>query len=152
MRETRDPLFGLDVGELSKVSASDLAIRFAFGAAISIVSGLSGIVLGSIVGGMLLAFPAIAPATLTLIEKKEGNAAAVHDVGGAVFGGIGLVAFALCGAYLFEGLPDPVVLRSCLAAWSAVSVGFYVLRSEERLPLPVAVQGRLPRTPGSGAA
>lgn len=144
MSDVSDSLFGIDVAKLSKVSPRELAIRFAFGAGISVVSGSSGIVLGSIVGGMLLAFPAIAPATLTLIEKKDGNTAAVHDVGGAVFGGIGLVAFALVGAYLFQRLPDPVVLLSCLAAWSAVSVGVYVLRSENLLSLPAVVQGRLP--------
>lgn len=139
-----EPLFGADLGELRKVKLDQLALRFAFGAAISVVAGLGGILLGSIVGGMLLAFPAIAPATLTLIEKEQGNAAAVHDVGGAVFGGAGLVAFALAGTYLFGRITAPVVLLTCLIAWTAVAVALYVLRSKELLPLPEPIRGRPP--------
>lgn len=125
-----EPLFGADLGELRSVSGRDLAIRFAFGAGISVVSGVGGIVLGATVGGMLLAFPAIAPATLTLIERQDGNAAAVHDVGGAVFGAVGLVAFAVVGDLLFGRTPAPAVLFACLAAWMAVSLALYVARAE----------------------
>lgn len=146
MSEQSQPLFGADLSALRKVKPADLAIRFGFGAAISVVAGLAGIVLGHIVGGMLLAFPAIAPATLTLIEKEDGNAAAVHDVGGAIFGGIGLVAFALVGFFLFGRLPAAAVLVACLLAWSAVSIAFYTLRSKERIPLPEAIRGMAPRT------
>jgi len=94
---------------------------------------------------MLLAFPAIAPATLALIEREQGNASAVHDVGGAVFGGLGLVAFAVAGTELFGSIPAPAVLVACLAAWTAVSIFLYVLRAEDILVLPCTIQ-----TPGPG--
>lgn len=164
MRHPRGELFGINLGALRKVRASELALRFAFGAAISIIAGIGGIVLGSVVGGMLLAFPAIAPATLTLIEKKEGNLAAVHDVGGAIFGGVGLVAFAVAGDYLFGHVGAPVVLAICLASWTVVSIFFYLLRATEILPLPEHIQGMSPPVspspegagstpaPGAGAA
>jgi hypothetical protein len=70
------PLFGLDLGQLRHMSAKDLLVRFAFGAAISIVAGIGGNIFGYVIGGLLLAFPAILPATLTLLEHREGNAAA----------------------------------------------------------------------------
>lgn len=139
-----EPLFGADLGELRKAKVGPLALRFAFGAAISIIAGLAGMSLGSIIGGMLLAFPAIAPATLTLIEKEDGNAAAVHDVGGAVFGGVGLIAFAVVGMLLFGRVAAPVALVACLGAWTVVAVTLYVLRSKERLPLPESIRGAHP--------
>lgn len=140
MSEPAPGLFGLDLGELRHVQGSSLALRFAFGAAISVVAGLGGMSLGHVVGGMLLAFPAIAPATLTLIERDQGNAAAVHDVGGAVFGGVGLVGFAFVGTELFGTIPAPGVLLACLGAWTVVSVFLYVLRAENRLVLPGTIQ------------
>lgn len=147
MSERDEPIFGIDLGELRNVKASQLAVRFAFGAIISVAAGLGGIYLGSIVGGMLLAFPAIAPAALTLIEKEDGNAAAVHDVGGAVFGGVGLIAFAVVGALLFDRTAAPLVLLASVGAWAVVSVALYVLRAEERIPLPEAIRGRAPGSP-----
>lgn len=152
MSKQSQPLFGADFGELRKVKGGDLAVRFAFGAAISVIAGLAGIVLGHIVGGMLLAFPAIAPATLTLIEKEDGNAAAVRDVGGAIFGGTGLVAFALVGDFLFGRIPAAGVLVACLLAWTAVSISFYTLRSKGRIPLPDAIRAMAPETAGSIAS
>lgn len=138
------PLFGVDLGQLRSVTANQLALRFAFGAAASIIAGVGGIALGAVVGGILLGFPAIAPATLTLLERDDGNPAAVHDIGGAVFGGVGLVAFAVVATFGFARLRAPLVLAACLAAWTLTAVGLYVARSKERIPLPRAIQGATP--------
>ena len=44
-------------------------MRFLFGAGISLVAGLAGMAFGSKIGGVLLGFPAILPASLTLITS-----------------------------------------------------------------------------------
>lgn len=88
------------------------------------------------VGGMLLALPATAPATLTLIENEDGNRAAVHDVDGAILGGLGMVSFAVVAAHGFGSAPAPLVLAAGLAAWSA-----------RRRPLHAAGQGAWPAPP-----
>src|SRR5438876_639488 len=79
---------GIDLGKLREVVPRDLALRFAFGAGISIIAGLAGLLVSSRFGGMFLAFPAILPATLTLLEEKDGTEHAVHDVRGAALGAI----------------------------------------------------------------
>ncbi|MHB1534621.1 MAG: DUF3147 family protein [Acidimicrobiales bacterium] len=139
-----EPLFALDLSQLRDAKLRDLGIRFAFGAAISVIAGLGGILLGTAVGGLLLAFPAILPATLTLIESEDSKAAAVHDVGGAVLGGVGLVAFAAVAAATFGRLPAWTVLAAALVAWTVVSLALYVLRATERVPLPPSIRGRTP--------
>ncbi|HLH46621.1 MAG TPA: DUF3147 family protein [Acidimicrobiales bacterium] len=139
-----DQLFGADLGELHQIRMRALAVRFAFGAAISIVAGLGGQTLGSVVGGLLLAFPAILPASLTLIEKEDGTAAAVHEVGGAIFGATGLIAFAAVAAALLGVVSAPVALVAGLVAWVVVALSLYVLRAEERIPLPEPIRGRRP--------
>src|SRR5437588_116002 len=116
---------GFDPGKVRDVKSSDLAIRFGFGAAISIVAALLTAGFGPYVGGMFLAFPAILPATLTLLEQKHGTEDALHDVRGAVLGSLGLVAFALTAAITFGRKPIGVALALASAAWVAVSVGFY---------------------------
>ena len=44
-------------------------IRFALGGAMTVVAGLIAARFGPVVGGLFLAFPAIFPASATLIEK-----------------------------------------------------------------------------------
>ena len=77
--------------EITSRKPTDYLVRFVFGAAISLVAGLIGMKLGPTVGGVLLGFPAILPASLTLIEKKEGKEEASIDSLGAI-----LVRATLC--------------------------------------------------------
>src|SRR5206468_9057583 len=85
----------LEPQRLRKVEWWEYAERFLFGCVISAGAAIAGEVLGSRVAGALLAFPAILPASLTLTNKKEGHSAAAQQDVGALFGGVGLVAFAL---------------------------------------------------------
>src|SRR5205814_9032945 len=62
---------------------SDYLTRFVFGGGISLVAGVIGMAFGGVVGGVLLGFPGILPASLTLIEKKEGKEEASVDSIGA---------------------------------------------------------------------
>ena len=122
-----EPLAAADVRKIRKVKARELAVRFAFGAAISVVAGLVSLATNSTAGGMFLAFPAILPATITLIERKEGMDQAVHDVQGAVLGALGLVVFAVVARMSLEGTGSPVALLEAGGAWVVASVLAYLV-------------------------
>lgn len=121
---------GIDLGELKSAKPADLAVRFAFGAAISLVAGAISLLLGPHIGGIFLGAPAILPATLTLISKNEGLRRAVLEVQGAVIGGLGLIVFALVAAVTLTSAPLPIALGLSLAAWLFVSVGIYLARAK----------------------
>ena len=87
----------------------ELFVRFLFGGLITAGTGIVTRKFGPVVGGLSLAFPAIFPASATLIEKHEkqrkekagmngddrGRKAASVDAAGAAIGSIGLLVFAL---------------------------------------------------------
>lgn len=125
--DASEPLIGIDAGKLRKVRAGDLGVRFAFGAAVSVVAGLVGMVAGPKAGGLFLAFPAILPATLTLIEKKEDNRHATNDTAGAVLGAVGLGVFGVVAAVALSRMPAAPALLLAAAAWLVVSVTCYLL-------------------------
>jgi membrane protein implicated in regulation of membrane protease activity len=127
-----EPLAGLEAGKLRKVKPQELAIRFAFGAAISIVAGLVSLAVNTTAGGMFLAFPAILPATITLIEKKESTEQASLDVQGAVVGALGLVVFAVVAEYGLERTGSSATLLAAGAAWAAASVLAYLVLEKVR--------------------
>jgi hypothetical protein len=61
---------------LKETSPKDYAVRFVLGGLVTVATGLIATKFGPAVGGLFLAFPAIFPATATLIasqqkEKKE---------------------------------------------------------------------------------
>jgi hypothetical protein len=121
-----NPTMAFDVSKLHDVHLSDLTVRFAFGAGMSVAAAGVTAWFGPFAGGMFLAFPAILPATLTLLEDKEGTPDACHDVRGAVLGSLGLVAFAVVGAVAFGHLPIGLVLGVATAAWALVAVCVYL--------------------------
>jgi hypothetical protein len=95
---------GLDLSALGKTKWYEYALRLAFGGSITVAAGLLAKQWGPGVGGLFLAFPAIFPASATLIEKHEkknsnsldgtvrGREAAGLDAAGAAIGSIGLIA------------------------------------------------------------
>ena len=115
---------GFDWSKLSKTHPPELLIRFAFGGGIALVAAIAGTVFGPKFGGLFLAFPAVLPATLTLIEKKEGTAKAWADASGGVLGAVGLAAFAFTTLRLLPANPV-VALLLALLAWLVVSAGLY---------------------------
>ena len=94
-------------------------IRFALGGAVTVVAGVLAARFGPVVGGLFLAFPAIFPASATLIEKhvrrrkervglsgvRRGREAAALDAAGATLGSLGLAAFAVVIWLLIERSP-----------------------------------------------
>jgi hypothetical protein len=121
-----EPVVGVHLGALGDLSASDLLVRFGFGAAISAVAGIVSVLAGSEPGGILLAFPAILPATLTLIEKEEGECQAEDLDVGSILGAAALASFAIVvWQYMDEG-SAPVVLALATATWLLTAVVLYL--------------------------
>jgi hypothetical protein len=117
---------GFDWSKLRKTHPPELLIRFVFGAGITLVAAIAGSVFGPKFGGLFLAFPAVLPATLTLIEKKEGTAKACSDASGGALGAVGLAAFAFTALQLLRSNPVIAILLALLA-WFVVSGGLYFL-------------------------
>ena len=115
-----------DRDALHSVQPRDLAVRFAFGFGVSVVAGIVTLAFGSRTGGLFLAFPAILPASLTLIEEKEGRRQAEGNAVGAILGAGALVVFALIAFALFTHIPGVAVEAVALAAWLGVSILLYL--------------------------
>jgi Protein of unknown function (DUF3147) len=121
--------FRISLSPIFKTKWYEYAIRFCLGGLITVAAGLITEKWGPQVGGLFLAFPAILPASVTLIEKHEKRAkqqkgltgaaraksAAAVDAAGASIGSIGLLVFALAGS-VFSFRP----LRACgSVAWNS---------------------------------
>ena len=98
---------GFSLRSVREIRARDLAIRLTFGATMSGVAAVAAIVVGPRFGGLFLAFPAILPATLTLIEKQEHKNEAKDDDVGAILGATALVPFGFLGWLLLPRLGAP---------------------------------------------
>ena len=116
----------------------DYAVRFAFGAGIALVAGAIGMVFGPKVGGLFLGFPAILPASLTLIQKKEGKEEASIDSVGAALGAVGMIVFAVLITVFATRLGAVTSVLVALGAWVVVAVALYFLVALlfEREPSP----------------
>jgi Protein of unknown function (DUF3147) len=115
--------------------------RFVIGGATTAAAGLIAKEFGPGVGGLFLAFPAIFPATATLIEKHEkerkreagghgtvrGRKAAALDAAGAMRGAAGLLVFAAVLGKLLPHFPWAALLVATLA-WLIVSMLAWKLR------------------------
>jgi hypothetical protein len=117
----------LEPGKVREVRLRDLGYRFAAGALTSIVAGAVTLALGARVGGILLAFPAILAASLTLIEEQEDSAEAREDARGAVMGGIALALFATVAALALGELSGALALLLATVTWFAGAVLGYAL-------------------------
>ena len=115
---------GFELRKLSRISPREYLIRFAFGAVVSAVAAVATLAFGPRLGGLFLAFPAILPATLTLLEKKEGLPQAASDIRGATIGSIGMLGFAILAAVLLARNAG-LGLAAALAGWMIVSFALY---------------------------
>ena len=138
----------VDLAKVRKISLRDYVVRFCFGAVVSLIAGVIGLVAGDRLSGLFLAFPAILPATLTLLEKREGTAQALSDIRGATLGAAGMIAFAITAAILLRRAPV-IALPAALIAWILASLGLHVLmRRTARL---LVERQYLPEVPTSDA-
>lgn len=115
-----------DPSRLTSVSWKSYAMRFVFGGLVTAIAGVIAKVFGPVVAGLFLAFPAILPASLTLIAHKEGTKAAGAEACGAVLGCLGLLTFAgLVWAFMARAA-GWLVLCVVGLAWLAVSVAAWL--------------------------
>jgi uncharacterized protein DUF3147 len=126
---------------LEKTKSWEYVVRFAFGGLVTAGTGLIARRYGPVVGGLFLAFPAILPASLTLVQQHDGREQAVEDARGARLGSIGLAAFALVTWRIATTLPGAPVIVVATLAWALVSVAAWALRYGP--PRSFAVRGAL---------
>jgi uncharacterized membrane protein (GlpM family) len=117
----------LSPADLKQPKTKDWLIRFAFGAGVSGIAAIVAKLFGPQIGGLLLAFPAILLASLTLVAKDDGPKQARNDARGACLGALGLIAFALVGAMMMHRWPSWAALMAATAAWAVVAFGGYVI-------------------------
>jgi hypothetical protein len=126
----------IDFSGVRQTTLGQYASRFLIGGTITALVGLIAGKFGPGIGGLFLAFPAIFPASATLIETHElqkkqragvkgvvrSREAAGVDAAGAALGSIGLVAFAVAIHKLITNFPVWEVLPAALLIWMAVAI------------------------------
>ena len=109
---------------------------------ITAIAGLIANKYGPVIGGLFLAFPAIFPASATLIEKHEmekkeeygldgtrrGKEAASADAAGSAMGSIGLLLFAIVFWQMAPIHETWLALTTAALCWSAASVLIWYVR------------------------
>ncbi len=120
----------------------EYALRFLFGGFITAAAGVIAKEFGPTVGGLFLAFPAIFPASATLIEKHQrekkqqkgmngkqrGRDAAALEAAGAALGSLALFLFAVLVWSVLPHYKPAFVLTAATALWASASVGLWFLR------------------------
>lgn len=125
-----------DLAALRQIQWHEYASRFVLGGVITVLTGLIAKHFGPVLGGLFLAFPAIFPASVTLVEKHErikkqaagfsptlrGRLASALDARGTALGTLGLAAF---GLVVWQALPAhdaTLVLTGALVTWLIVAI------------------------------
>lgn len=131
-----------DFSALKRTRWYEYALRFLFGGTVTVAAGLIAKHYGPVFGGLFLAFPAIFPASATLVEKHEiekkrragiidnarGRKAAALDARGASLGSLGLACFALALWQLLPPWNAVLSLLTALMIWLALSVVLWRVR------------------------
>jgi Protein of unknown function (DUF3147) len=126
----------IDLSGVRQTTFQQFAARFLVGGAITALVGVIGKEFGPGIGGLFLAFPAIFPASATLIEKherqkkeragmngvKRSREVAGVDAAGAAMGCAGLLAFAFVVYKMLLNYAPWIVLSAAVLIWLAVSV------------------------------
>lgn len=124
----------------------EYVVRFVFGGLVTVATGIIAKKFGPGMGGLFLAFPAIFPASATLVENHEkekkqqvgmegvirGRNAASLDARGAAMGSCGLLVFAIVVWQFLTGHPPWLVFAGATLAWLIVSVVLWRLRKTIR--------------------
>lgn len=117
------------------------ATRFVFGGLVTLLAGLVADRFGPAIGGLFLAFPAIFPASASLIQRQQkekkqkqrmdgtrrGRLAAGVDAAGAAIGSCGLAAFAVTTHHLLPVVSLWLALAAATVTWGTVSVGIWFI-------------------------
>ena len=117
-------------------------IRFVAGGAICAIAGLIAKAYGPELGGLLLAFPAIFPASASLVEAHEkqhkarishdgtmrGRQIAALDAFGAAIGCVGLAGFGMSFWLWTPHTSSALSLLLATLVWLTLAVGCWLLR------------------------
>lgn len=132
----------IDPGVLHESRWYEFGIRFLFGGMITAAAGVIANKFGAEIGGLFLAFPAILPASATLIEKHEkekkeekglngttrARRATGVDAAGATIGSLGLIVFAAVASTLLLHARTWLILLCATIAWGTVSASIWQFR------------------------
>lgn len=135
-------LIRFDGSGLRQTRWYEYASRFFFGGAITVLTGVIAHQFGPAIGGLFLAFPAIFPASASLIDKHQrerkeragvsgtirGRKAAAVDAAGAAMGTTGLAIFAVIEWKFMPHSSPWAVLAIGAMAWAATVVTVWLLR------------------------
>jgi hypothetical protein len=131
-----------ELSALRRTRWYEVVLRILFGGLATVATGMIAKSYGPVVGGLFLAFPAIFPATATLVEKhlkekkrkahidgvSRARRAVALEARGAMMGSVGLAAFGLLLWQLLIGRPAWVVLLAASLTWLATSILMWELR------------------------
>ena len=126
----------IDRSSFRQTTWQQYSARFLVGGIITALVGIIGKRFGPGIGGLFLAFPAIFPASATLIEKHElqkkrragvnglarSREVAGVDAAGAAMGSVGLLAFAFTVYKTVTIYPAWLALTAALVIWAVVSL------------------------------
>ena len=130
----------IDIAAIGRSKWHEHLVRFVFGGLVTALAGIIAKRYGPEIGGLFLAFPAIFPATATLLEKHEkqkempdGRAVRAREVAGvdaagAAMGSLGLMAFAVIIWRWLPRYPLVPVLITATLAWLLASVTMWIAR------------------------
>jgi MFS family permease len=129
------------LASLRSTKPHEYALRFLFGGIVTAAAGVIAMRYGPVIGGLFLAFPAIFPASVTLIENHErkrkqdagfdgtrrGRIAAGIEAAGTSLGAVALLLFAfiLC-RFLLSHNPGLTLVAASLA-WLTLSTLLWLL-------------------------
>jgi len=131
-----------DFSASKKTKWHEYAVRFLLGGSVTVIAGLLVQYYGPVFGGLFLAFPAILPASATLVDKHErekkqragiqhttrGRRVVGVDAAGAALGSLGLVTFAYIVWKLLPVWSVAGVFIAAVVAWLCVSCALWRLR------------------------
>lgn len=132
----------VDFSELAESKWYEYVTRFVLGGFVTAAAGMVARKYGPALGGLFLAFPAILPATTTLIDKHEkerkeqhglagarrGRQAAGVEAAGAAIGSTGLFVFA---CVVWKWVPQHsaiLVIAVAVIAYAVVAISAWTIR------------------------
>src|ERR1700692_3928015 len=133
-----------DFSALKKTKWHEYAVRFLLGGSVTVIAGLLAKYYGPVFGGLFLAFPAIFPASATLVDKHErekkqragikqttrGRQVAGVDAAGAALGSLGLATFAYIIWKLLPVWNVAGVFIAAVGAWLFISMTLWWIRKK----------------------
>ena len=121
--------------KIKQTSCGEALLRFAFGGLITAAAGFLAQKFGPSLAGLFLAFPAILPASVTLVQdhakKHEQTDEAKKEAGddslGASFGSVGLAVFGISTAMLVDQWGVWPAIGTAFVLWLATGIAVWAI-------------------------